>query len=1244
MAKSKETLKKEALESFRAAFNGGVAETDAFHPEDDRDIVQVRTDTKKALAAMPQEMKDYVLLQSIDDNGNTPLHLAAKNGDLELAEILVQNGANLEAKNNAKVRDGIFGEKVVNQTPAEFAKANQRYFKAGALFGNPDTAPVSTYLDGELTTPKDALIATANREKEKAEALRLAAEKKATPAPKGTANPKVNRRESVLTTGHTTAKGPVPVKSAAALSTKDAPPVIDRTKTTKKVSTVKKLPMSDEEREELRSISAASNPSIVNESDKVDEANKAALVKFNEAFNKDDFGTLGIGETTKEVDVRNVLNELPEAQREFVLNHRDEEGNSPLHLATLEGNGELAKILIDGGAGVNAQNSNGDTALHIAATKNDQALAKILVDNGADINAQNNLTGDTALHTASRTGRVDLSTFLVDSGASLDVKNNDKLGQKGQTPLEVAGRTTAQLTGLKATTGQYLGKIQKDRASGKDSVSKLLVHYDKANKQGSKPKEEDQNVNVALERLEALSQTPDFQKNPQAYLGNEHDDLVKLQTVLNAQLGKGNLSIHDTTGQNIDEGLRGVVTKLADESNPDHQYSQTVKSFKQAIAHDTSTITQGETQKLFKFLKDRGYQDTVTKLLKEPLDLDGNTALHQAAIAGNVSLSAVLVNNGADITAKNFYENKPAEVAETTRLQGLNSLNPVAEKPVAQYLNEIEANRVLAGKAVKTLVNFHERVNTPNAIVSPAESDHVTKALNDLKKLSEQKSRAGMLAGGDVVALDFERNPAQYVDPAALPKLQAVIAGQKIEGGPYQQPGLDSTDFTALGTALDAQAKASPPHAAPKTKLKSALKSAKPEVSEAEFNNFVELAKTGKLSELTTAIDRNPQLLIAKNKANQNVFQVLADIEPATTEIESSTKLLLAQLEHHQKKEAQDLGVAAAAVDPNVNPNIDLDSLAPMSTSISSTSNELGTEEEKKRRGILVNPRNYEKIKADGLDYNKEFTGKSSGSNTKTYHDADGKGQVIETMVGEKFTFEPGHPSDSPSKVYRIEVPRLVNGEVNENVCDVLVFNSKGMLLEHIDPDPGGKKSECRLDGEWLSKKLTEREKFLAQEQASSVKVSSSTPSKSGARIISSTNAPTAEVVVEEAAEKGSTTQNGKPNSAVNHSTTVSTAAKRSTPQNGKPNSAVNHSTTVSTAGGKKVSEEGHHYGNSRVGRKGARKAREQADAEKQTMQLRSKLSGTVEHVPSGSSVHPSSSVINSKTADAKRAKGGKND
>jgi len=98
---------------------------------------------------------------------------------------------------------------------------------------------------------------------------------------------------------------------------------------------------------------------------------------------------------------------------------RDKDGSTPLHWAAWKGHREVARLLLDAGAEVNARNKNrhwGTTPLHAAAHGNQVDVAKLLLARGAKINAKNlhsrTPLGETTFHKATA-----VAALLRENGA-----------------------------------------------------------------------------------------------------------------------------------------------------------------------------------------------------------------------------------------------------------------------------------------------------------------------------------------------------------------------------------------------------------------------------------------------------------------------------------------------------------------------------------------------------------------------------------------------------------------------------------------------------------------------------------------------------------------------------------------------------------------------------------------------------------------------------------------------------------
>lgn len=117
-----------------------------------------------------------------------------------------------------------------------------------------------------------------------------------------------------------------------------------------------------------------------------------------------------------------------------VVNHRARRrgGQTALHRAAFYGRVDTAELLIEYGADVNAKDRQfGSTPAHTAAAKGALEVLKVLLDGGADPNAGSDF--GQPLHLAAWYGHLRTVAMLVSRGADIDVQNSD-----GLTPREVA--------------------------------------------------------------------------------------------------------------------------------------------------------------------------------------------------------------------------------------------------------------------------------------------------------------------------------------------------------------------------------------------------------------------------------------------------------------------------------------------------------------------------------------------------------------------------------------------------------------------------------------------------------------------------------------------------------------------------------------------------------------------------------------------------------------------------------------
>ena len=121
-------------------------------------------------------------------------------------------------------------------------------------------------------------------------------------------------------------------------------------------------------------------------------------------------------------------------ENKATINAKDILGSTPLHEACRYGNIPIIKLLLESGADVNAADSLGKTPLHLVYESENRAyIYDLLLKNKANPNAKD-MYGDTALHIASINNfEISVLETLTSYGADVNERN-----KQGNTPLSLA--------------------------------------------------------------------------------------------------------------------------------------------------------------------------------------------------------------------------------------------------------------------------------------------------------------------------------------------------------------------------------------------------------------------------------------------------------------------------------------------------------------------------------------------------------------------------------------------------------------------------------------------------------------------------------------------------------------------------------------------------------------------------------------------------------------------------------------
>lgn len=103
---------------------------------------------------------------------------------------------------------------------------------------------------------------------------------------------------------------------------------------------------------------------------------------------------------------------------------KDKWGGTALIYAAMYGNADVVKLLLDKGANIEAKDNNGETALFWAAESGYADTVKLLLDRCANIEAKED-DGSTALMEVAGDGKTDIVKLLLDKGANIEAKANN---------------------------------------------------------------------------------------------------------------------------------------------------------------------------------------------------------------------------------------------------------------------------------------------------------------------------------------------------------------------------------------------------------------------------------------------------------------------------------------------------------------------------------------------------------------------------------------------------------------------------------------------------------------------------------------------------------------------------------------------------------------------------------------------------------------------------------------------------
>ncbi len=397
---------------------------------------------------------------------------------------------------------------------------------------------------------------------------------------------------------------------------------------------------------------------------------------------------------------------------------RFDDGQTPLHMATILGQTGIVRYLIERGASTKAKDVSGATPLHEAVRYGRTEIARYLLDAGADPNAQDSLGKTPMLIITPQDTRAELYTMLLNKGSNPNAKD-----LYGDTPLHIAtitGTPTTILDKLIAAGADINERNKKGVTPLSLAIEhKWTEHISYYARCGADIHAEDMEGNTPLTRA----------------LAGGFEIITKLINSKNcsARDSYGNTPLHIAIDKNANAELVKYIIDCGADVNARNRFGDAPlflavqknlrAAGEQLLAHQADVFaTNTENQSPLKLALTAGGEILDWILSSEIIlasDGIGNTPLHYAAEWKLDSAVAVLLEKGANPNMQNSNGETPlfnavkSNSASTIQLL----LNRGADKNMRDFLGNTALHACVrwdARDAAKKLISNGIAINAQN--------------------------------------------------------------------------------------------------------------------------------------------------------------------------------------------------------------------------------------------------------------------------------------------------------------------------------------------------------------------------------------------------------------------------------------------------------------------------------------------------------------------------------------------------
>ena len=387
--------------------------------------------------------------------------------------------------------------------------------------------------------------------------------------------------------------------------------------------------------------------------------------------------------------------------RRINVRAKDPYGNTPLHQAARNQNPDIINALIQAGADIRAKNKYGYTPLHWAAWWNENPdTINALIQAGADINAKDE-DGITPLHRAAQNENADIISALIQAEADINAKDKD-----GDTPLHLAA-------GFNENPDIINALIQAD--------ADILAQ----DKYGNTPLHRAANWNKNIDIINALIQAgsdihakTNIEHTPLhlAPLGNENPDiipvLIQAGADIHAKDKAGDTPLHNAAGWGKNPDIIAALIQAGADTKATNNDGESAEDLARSKGH--LAIYQDSVKKAAVEI----FKNLATLADMQGIDPVGDTPLHQAARNENPDIFTALIQEGADIHAKNKYGYTPLHWAAWW------NKNPDIIAALIQAGADIRAQDKYGYTPLHQAAGFNENPDIINALIQEGADIH----------------------------------------------------------------------------------------------------------------------------------------------------------------------------------------------------------------------------------------------------------------------------------------------------------------------------------------------------------------------------------------------------------------------------------------------------------------------------------------------------------------------------------------